>query len=91
MFSPNSFTSNPKTPEEDVFPGLLSTPLSFALKLPGGDAHQRGSIAAVAVAILMHQHPVVFCFVFFVCGARHIYDCCDIVVKKKKEKSLCFC
>lgn len=35
MFSPNGFTSNPKTPEEDVFTGLLSTPLSFALKLPG--------------------------------------------------------
>lgn len=54
MFSPNSFTSNPKTPEEDVFTGLLSTPLSFALKLPG-----RGT-SGVAVALLIHQHPDTF-------------------------------
>lgn len=85
MFSPNSFTSNPKTPEEDVFPGLLSMPLSFALKLPGGDAHQRGSIAAVAVAILMHQHPVVFCFVFLRAEQDTFMTAAILWLKKKKK------
>lgn len=42
-------------------------------------------LAAVTVAMLIRQHPVIFFFlVCFACEAGHVDDCLDVVVKKKK-------